>query len=100
MLAGLAVPPKGLRGGRNLMSLGASRTAVTAMGDRLKAKVCLVGEAAVGKTRLVQRTGLADYADRSVQPWGTKGTKRRRPGNPGTGGGPAAADPPAWDAWG
>ena len=70
------------------------------MGDRLKAKVCLVGEAAVGKTRLVQRYVLDDYDDAYVQTLGTKVYKRALTVNPVHGGGPVAVDLSIWDIMG
>ena len=52
-----------------------ARTARVAHPDRMKAKVCLVGEAAVGKTSLVRRFVLDEFDDRYVTTLGAKVSK-------------------------
>ena len=42
---------------------------------RMKMKVCLVGEAAVGKTSLIRRFVHDDFSDKYIQPLGTKVSK-------------------------
>src|SRR5512136_866088 len=43
---------------------------------RMKVKVCLVGEAAVGKTSLIRRFVLENFDDKYIQTLGTKVSKR------------------------
>ncbi len=43
---------------------------------RMKVKVCLVGEAAVGKTSLIRRFVLDNFDDKYIQTLGTKVSKR------------------------
>ncbi len=43
---------------------------------RMKMKVCLVGEAAVGKTSLIRRFVLDDFDDKYIQTLGTKVSKK------------------------
>ena len=43
---------------------------------RMKLKVCLVGEAAVGKTSLIRRFVMDDFDDKYIQTLGTKVSKR------------------------
>jgi len=43
---------------------------------RMKIKVCLVGEAAVGKTSLIRRFVLDDFDDKYIQTLGTKVSKK------------------------
>jgi len=43
---------------------------------RMKMKICLVGEAAVGKTSLIRRFVLDDFDDRYIQTLGTKVSKK------------------------
>jgi small GTP-binding protein len=54
---------------------------------RMKVKICLVGEAAVGKTSLIRRFVLDDFDDKYIQTLGTKVSKReirmRHPGDEG-----------------
>ncbi len=47
-----------------------------ARADRMKAKVCLVGEAAVGKTSMVRRFVLDEFDDRYVTTLGAKVSKK------------------------
>jgi len=42
---------------------------------RMKIKICLVGEAAVGKTSLIRRFVLEDFDDKYIQTLGTKVSK-------------------------
>ncbi len=44
--------------------------------DKMKAKVCLVGERAVGKTSLVRRFVLDEFDDRYIRTLGTKVSKK------------------------
>ena len=55
---------------------GGARTARVAHAERMKAKVCLVGEAAVGKTSLVRRFVLDEFDDRYVTTLGAKVSKK------------------------
>ncbi|HLE46260.1 MAG TPA: Rab family GTPase, partial [Thermoplasmata archaeon] len=43
---------------------------------RMKMKICLVGEAAVGKTSLIRRFVLDDFDDKYIQTLGTKVSKK------------------------
>src|SRR2546425_2377432 len=43
---------------------------------RMKIKICLVGEAAVGKTSLIRRFVLDDFDDKYIQTLGTKVSKK------------------------
>ena len=43
---------------------------------RMKVKVCLVGEAAVGKTSLIRRFVLENFDDKYIQTLGTKVSKK------------------------
>jgi small GTP-binding protein len=52
------------------------RTAPVARAERMKAKACLVGEAAVGKTSLVRRFVLDEFDDRYVTTLGAKVSKK------------------------
>ena len=45
---------------------------------RMKMKVCLVGEAAVGKTSLIRRFVLDDFDDKYIQTLGTRVSKKER----------------------
>ncbi len=49
---------------------------MAARDDRMKAKVCLVGEAAVGKTSLIRRFVLDEFDDRYVTTLGAKVSKK------------------------
>jgi len=53
-----------------------ARTAGVAEAERMKAKVCLVGEAAVGKTSLVRRFVVDEFDDRYVTTLGAKVSKK------------------------
>src|SRR5439155_22888588 len=44
--------------------------------QRIKTKVCLVGEAAVGKTSLIRRFVQYEFDDRYITPLGAKVSKR------------------------
>jgi small GTP-binding protein len=52
------------------------RTAPVARAERMKAKACLVGEAAVGKTSLVRRFVTDEFDDRYVTTLGAKVSKK------------------------
>ncbi len=64
----------------------------------IKAKICLVGEVAVGKTSLVKRFVLDTFDDRYVATVGTKVTKRTVPVE--WRGAPAKMDLMIWDIMG
>ncbi len=49
---------------------------MTAASDAVKLKVCMAGEAMVGKTSLIRRYTLDEYEDRYIATLGTKITKR------------------------
>ena len=49
---------------------------MAAPSDRMKAKVCLVGESAVGKTSMVRRFVLDEFDDRYVTTLGAKVSKK------------------------
>lgn len=55
---------------------GPARIARVAPPERMKAKVCLVGEAAVGKTSLIRRFVRDEFDDRYVTTLGAKVTKK------------------------
>ncbi len=67
-------------------------------GRRMKMKVCLVGEAAVGKTSLIRRFVLDDFDDKYIQTLGTKVSKKEMsiPGNNGD----VRVDMTIWDIMG
>src|SRR5947208_14824551 len=44
---------------------------------RMKVKVCLIGEAAVGKTSLIRRFVLDNFDDKYIETLGTKVTKKK-----------------------
>ena len=68
------------------------------MEKHIKAKVCLVGEVAVGKTSLVKRFVLDTFDDRYVATVGTKVTKKTVPVT--WRGAPAKMDLMIWDIMG
>ena len=67
---------------------------------RMKVKVCLVGEAAVGKTSLIRRFVLDDFDDKYIQTLGTKVSKKELsvPGSEGPG--ELKIDMTIWDIMG
>ena len=65
---------------------------------RMKIKVCLVGEAAVGKTSLIRRFVLDDFDDKYIQTLGTKVSKKEVV-VPGPDGG-VSVDMTIWDIMG
>ncbi|HYT00887.1 MAG TPA: Rab family GTPase [Thermoplasmata archaeon] len=73
---------------------------MSAAGEVVKLKLCMAGEAAVGKTSLIRRYVLDEYDDRYVATLGTKITKKSltvpRPG----GGGRVSVDVILWDIMG
>ena len=67
--------------------------------DVLKAKICLVGDAAVGKTSLVRRYVLDQYDDRYISTLGVKVSKKEvRLKDPN--GGPLLVNLSIWDIMG
>ncbi len=64
----------------------------------VKAKVCLVGDVAVGKTSLIKRFVLESFDDRYVATVGTKVTKKTLPVT--WKGAPATLDMMVWDIMG
>src|SRR3989442_16016885 len=61
---------------RNAYGARTSFPSVALRTDRMKAKVCLVGEAAVGKTSMVRRFVLDEFDDRYVTTLGAKVSKK------------------------
>ena len=61
---------------RNAYGARPSFPSVALRTDRMKAKVCLVGEAAVGKTSMVRRFVLDEFDDRYVTTLGAKVSKK------------------------
>ncbi|HKZ48646.1 MAG TPA: Rab family GTPase [Thermoplasmata archaeon] len=66
---------------------------------RMKAKVCLVGEGAVGKTSLVRRFVTDEFEDSYIQTLGSKVSKRRLQ-VPDADGEPVQVDLTLWDIMG
>ncbi len=67
---------------------------------RMKMKICLVGEAAVGKTSLIRRFVLDDFDDKYIQTLGTKVSKKEINTIHPDGGGPLKVDMTIWDIMG
>jgi len=67
---------------------------------RLKMKVCLVGEAAVGKTSLIRRFVHDDFHDKYIQTLGTKVSKVELKVNHPTDGTPVHVGMTIWDIMG
>jgi small GTP-binding protein len=66
---------------------------------RMKVKVCLVGEAAVGKTSLIRRFVLDNFDDKYIQTLGTKVSKKEIT-IPNDGTGEMKIDMTIWDIMG
>jgi len=66
---------------------------------RMKIKVCLVGEAAVGKTSLIRRFVLDDFDDKYIQTLGTKVSKKELTAT-GSANEPVKIDMTIWDIMG
>src|SRR2546427_8634689 len=66
---------------------------------RMKIKICLVGEAAVGKTSLIRRFVLEDFDDKYIQTLGTKVSKKEL-NVPIVGGEAVKVDMTIWDIMG
>ena len=66
---------------------------------RMKIKVCLVGEAAVGKTSLIRRFVLDDFDDKYIQTLGTKVSKKEL-NVTGSANEPVKIDMTIWDIMG
>jgi small GTP-binding protein len=66
---------------------------------RMKVKICLVGEAAVGKTSLIRRFVHEDFDDKYIQTLGTKVSKKEIT-IPAPGGGEIRVDVTVWDIMG
>ncbi len=67
---------------------------------RMKMKICLVGEAAVGKTSLIRRFVLDDFDDKYIQTLGTKVSKKELTMTHPFGGGELKIDMTIWDIMG
>src|SRR6058998_257115 len=67
---------------------------------RMKIKVCLVGEAAVGKTSLIRRFVLDDFDDKYIQTLGTKVSKKELSLPGPAGDGKLKVDMTIWDIMG
>src|SRR3990172_7149375 len=67
---------------------------------RMKMKVCLVGEAAVGKTSLIRRFVLDDFDDKYIQTLGTKVSKKEILTQATDGTGELRIDITIWDIMG
>jgi len=67
---------------------------------RMKVKVCLVGEAAVGKTSLIRRFVLDDFDDKYIQTLGTKVSKKEIVAQIPDGSGELKIDMTIWDIMG
>ena len=67
---------------------------------RMKVKVCLVGEAAVGKTSLIRRFVLDDFDDKYIQTLGTKVSKKELAVPNPDGAGELKVDMTIWDIMG
>ena len=67
---------------------------------RMKMKICLVGEAAVGKTALIRRFVLDDFDDKYIQTLGTKVSKKEMSVLYPDGGTELKVDMTIWDIMG
>ena len=67
---------------------------------RMKVKVCLVGEAAVGKTSLIRRFVLDNFDDKYIQTLGTKVSKKEMVATTADGSGDMKIDMTIWDIMG
>src|SRR5436309_4702176 len=67
---------------------------------RMEMKVCLVGEAAVGKTSLIRRYVLDDFDDKYIQTLGTKVSKKELQVPRPKGDDPLKVDMTIWDIMG
>ena len=67
---------------------------------RMKVKVCLVGEAAVGKTSLIRRFVLENFDDKYIQTLGTKVSKKELVSPVSDGTGELQIDMTIWDIMG
>ena len=67
---------------------------------RMKVKVCLVGEAAVGKTSLIRRFVLENFDDKYIQTLGTKVSKKEMTVVGPDGAGDLKIDMTIWDIMG
>src|SRR5437867_11822158 len=67
---------------------------------RMKVKVCLVGEAAVGKTSLIRRFVLENFDDKYIQTLGTKVSKKALTSSSPDGSGELKIDMTIWDIMG
>ena len=67
---------------------------------RMKVKVCLIGEAAVGKTSLIRRFVLDNFDDKYIQTLGTKVSKKELAAPSPDGSGELKIDMTIWDIMG
>ena len=73
---------------------------MNASGDYAKLKICMAGEAGVGKTSLIRRYVLDEFDDRYVATLGTKITKKSLTVRHPTGAGNVPVDVIIWDIMG
>ncbi len=66
----------------------------------MKVKVCLIGEAAVGKTSLIRRFVLDNFDDKYIQTLGTKVSKKELASPSPDGSGDLKIDMTIWDIMG
>src|SRR5712692_5916372 len=67
---------------------------------RMKVKVCLVGEAAVGETSLISRFVLENFDDKYIETLGTKVSKKELTSTSPDGSGELKIDMTIWDIMG
>ncbi len=85
---------------RNAETDGMAEPATPASANVLKAKVCLVGDAGVGKTSLVRRYVLDQFGDQYISTLGAKVTKKELRLDDPKDGGPVLFSLTIWDIMG
>lgn len=73
---------------------------MSAPADLVRMKICMAGEAAVGKTSLIRRYVLDEYDDRYIATLGTKITKKSLTVRSPSGAGPVPVSVILWDIMG
>ena len=73
---------------------------MSAPAQPIKMKICMAGQASVGKTSLIRRYVLDEYEDRYIATLGTKITKKKVTVPAPRGGQPVAVDIILWDIMG